>query len=65
MNKPHDCNSAYQAAVRQLANDSNVTSVVIEFVMKTTGLTKYMKVSKNDNIEVLSREELDAELEAA
>ena len=60
MNQPHDCNSAYQAAVRQLTTDSAVESVIIEFVMRTTGLTKYMKVSKNDNIEVLSREELEA-----
>ena len=65
MNQPHDCNTAYQAAVRQIKNDPSINSVTIEFVMKTTGLTKYMKVSKNDNIEILSREEVDAELEAA
>lgn len=65
MNKPHDCNSAYQAAVRQIKADPSVNSVTIEFVMRTTGLTKYMKVSKNDEIEIQSREEVEAELEAA
>ena len=65
MTKPHDCNSAYQAAVRQLTGDAAVASVTIEFVMQTTGLTKFMKVYKNDNIEILSAEQVAAELEAA
>ena len=65
MNKPHDLNSAYQAAVRQLTNDAAVASVTIEFVMRTTGLTKYLKVHKDDNIEVLNADEVAAELEAA
>ena len=65
MNKPHDCNTAYQAAIRQIKADAGITSVTIEFVMRTTGLTKYMKVSSDDTIEILSREQVDAELEAA
>lgn len=53
MNKPHDCNSAYQAAVRQLTNEPLAVSVTVEFVMRTTDLTKFMRVYRNDNIEVL------------
>ena len=55
MNKPYDCNSAYQAAIRQMAREDSagVAAVTIEFVMRTTGLTKYMRVWRNDTIEIL------------
>lgn len=53
MSKPHDCNTAYQAAIRQLVNEPAASAVTVEFVMKTTGLTKYMRVYRNDQIEVL------------
>lgn len=62
MNKPHDCNSAYQAAVRQLTNEPLAVSVTVEFVMRTTGLTKFMRVYRNDTIEVLdTRAQAEAE----
>lgn len=53
MSKPHDCNTAYQAAVRQMAKEPAAAAVTIEFVMRTTGLTKYMRVHRNDVIEIL------------
>lgn len=65
MNAPHDLNTAYKAAVRMLSADAAINSVTVEFVMKTTGLTKFLKVFKNDAIEVLSAEQVAAELEAA
>lgn len=54
MNKPHDCNSAYQAAIRKFEREDSATvAITIEFVMRTTGLTKYMRVWRNDTIEIL------------
>ena len=52
MKTPHDCNTAYLAAVAQIKADSNVESVTIEFVMRTNGLTKWMKVYRDDRIEI-------------
>lgn len=51
-NKPHDCNSAYQAAVKQLSAEPAAASVTIKFVSKTTGLTKFMTVHRDDRIDV-------------
>lgn len=61
MSQPHDCNTAYQAAVKQLAKEPAASAVTIEFVMRTTGLTKFMRVHRNDQIEVLdTREQAEA-----
>lgn len=52
----HTVNSAYQAASKQLNADKAISSVVVEFVI-ATGATKYLKVDRNDNVDVFDTAE--------
>jgi hypothetical protein len=50
-------NEAYAAAVAQLTKEPAASAVTVEFVMKTTGLVKYMRVHRSDVIEIFDTPE--------
>ncbi len=49
---PKNLTQAYETALKHLKADPDATSVTVEFVAYTTGLTKYLTVHRSDQLEV-------------
>ena len=53
--------AAHKSALRSLNGEPGAVSVLVEFVVQATGITKFLQVHKNGELRVMDWAEVQAE----